>query len=149
MLHDLGAKMGETLISKMPDQVHFKDYTPHEVGDKSYDLRSDDVVVAKANIVGVEPTEPHGRQGFILKFAEPVEVTYSPEDEEPHTVSLTEAEVQTANITTNGETAVVAEDDPLVKAGWNYFLIHGDGSHGVHNPSFTMDVIRASIAALE
>jgi hypothetical protein len=28
-------------------------------------------------------------------------------------------------------------------------LIHGDGSHGVHNPSWTMDVILASIEALE
>jgi hypothetical protein len=137
------------LIEKMPDQVHIQDYTPHEVGDESYDLRSDVVIVDKANIVSVEPTEPHGRQGFILHFAEAVEVTYSPEDKEPHTVSLTEAEVQTANITTDGETAVIAEDDPLVKASWNYFLIHGDGSHGVHNPSFTMEVLRASMDALE
>jgi hypothetical protein len=35
-----------------------------------------------------------------------------------------------------------------VKVGWNYFLVEGDGSDGIHNPSFTMDVIRASIAAL-
>jgi hypothetical protein len=43
----------------------------------------------------------------------------------------------------------LSEDDPLAKAGWNYFLIHGDGSHGVHNPPFTLDVIKASLAALE
>ena len=36
----------------------------------------------------------------------------------------------------------------IAKAGWNFFLIEGDGSHGVHNPSFTMDVINATIAAL-
>jgi hypothetical protein len=149
MLHELGAKMGEYLLGKMPDQVHIQDYTPHESGGKEYDLRSADVTVDKANIVSIEPTEPHGRQGYILEFATAVEVTYEPEGEEAHTLSLTHVEVQIANITTDGETAVIAEDDPLVKVGWNYFLLHGDGSHGVHNPSFTMDVIRASLAALE
>ena len=148
MLHELGAKMGEYLIGKMPAQVHFKDYTPHEVDDVEYDVRSEDVTVDVTNIVSAEPTEPHGRQGFILKFASPVEVTYAPDDEDPHTLSLSEAEVQLGDITTDGETAVIAEDDPLAKAGWNYFLLHGDGSHGIHNPSFTMDVIWASIDAL-
>jgi len=149
MLHELSAKMGDNLLSKMPDQVHIKDYTPHEYQGEEYDVKSDDVTVDKANIVSAEPTEPHGRQGFILMFESPVEVTYAPEDEEPHTLSLTQAEVQLADITSDGETAVIDEDDPLVKAGWNYFLIHGDGSGGVHNPSFIMDVIKASIAALD
>jgi hypothetical protein len=149
MLHELGAKMGEYLVAKMPDQVHIKDYTPHESGGEEYDVKSNDVTVAKANIVSAEPTEPHGRQGFILEFETAVDVTYAPEGEEPHTLSLTHVEVQLADITTNGETAVIAEDDPLVQAGWNYFLLHGDGSHGVHNPSFTLDVLRASMDALD
>jgi hypothetical protein len=147
-VHELEAVMGEYLLSKLPDTFHIQDYTPHESGGKSYDLRSDDVTVDKANIAAVELTEPHGRQGFIFVFETPVEVTYAPEGEDPHTVSLTQAEVQFGNITTDGETAAIAEDDPLVKAGWNYWLIHGDGSHGIHNPTFTMDVLRASIAAL-
>jgi hypothetical protein len=37
----------------------------------------------------------------------------------------------------------------IAKTGWNYWLIHGDGSEGVHNPSFTFDVIDAAPAALE
>jgi hypothetical protein len=37
----------------------------------------------------------------------------------------------------------------IAKAGWNYFLIEGDGSEGVQNPSFALDVIKASIDALE
>ena len=28
----------------------------------------------------------------------------------------------------------------LAKAGWNYFLIHNDGSHGIHNPEFVNDI---------
>jgi len=37
----------------------------------------------------------------------------------------------------------------IAKAGWNYFLVEGDGSDGVHNPSFVLDVIKASIDALK
>ena len=37
----------------------------------------------------------------------------------------------------------------IAKAGWNLFLIEGDGSEGVHNPSFTIGVINASIDALK
>ena len=148
MLVDLGVKMSEYLLSMMPDQVHIMDYTPHENAGKSYDVKSNDVIVDKANIASIEPTEPHGQQGFILKFNTPVEFTYAPEGEDPHTLSLTEVQVQLASVTTDGETALIATSDPLVKAGWNFFLIEGDGSRGVHNAAFTMDVIRASIDAL-
>lgn len=37
----------------------------------------------------------------------------------------------------------------IAKAGWNYFLIEGDGSEGIHNPSFTLEVINASLKALD
>jgi hypothetical protein len=37
----------------------------------------------------------------------------------------------------------------IAKAGWNYFLVEGDGSDGVHNPSFVLDVVKASIDALD
>ena len=37
----------------------------------------------------------------------------------------------------------------IAKAGWNYFLVEGDGSEGAHNPSFTIEVIEAAIGALQ
>jgi hypothetical protein len=40
-------------------------------------------------------------------------------------------------------------DNRIIKAGWNYHLIHSDGSSGIHNPTFTNAVLDASIAALE
>lgn len=36
----------------------------------------------------------------------------------------------------------------VARAGWNYYLLHGDGSHAIHNPDFFTEVIAASIAAL-
>ena len=46
------------------------------------------------------------------------------------------------------ELYLVAEDD-LLKAGWNWALVDSDGSRGVHNPSFVLGVLDASIDALE
>jgi hypothetical protein len=147
-LQDLGASMSSYLLGRMANQVHVKDYTPHEYQGKPYDVKSNDVTLDKASIVSIEPTEPHGQQGYILKLQTPVEVTYAPPDEAEHKVSLTEVQVQLGDITTDGETPLIPASDLLVKAGWNYFLLHGDGSEGVHNPSFTLAVLKASMEAM-
>lgn len=44
---------------------------------------------------------------------------------------------------------VFATSDPLVRAGWNYWLIEGDDSFGVHNPRFTRAVLLATLDALK
>ncbi|MDR7418737.1 MAG: hypothetical protein QN178_07475 [Armatimonadota bacterium] len=38
--------------------------------------------------------------------------------------------------------------DPIIKAGWNFWLLEGDGSWGVHNPRFVRQVVLASLDAL-
>ncbi len=38
--------------------------------------------------------------------------------------------------------------DPLVRASWNYWLLEGDGSWGVHNPRFFRQVIADTLDAL-
>lgn len=49
-----------------------------------------------------------------------------------------------------GDTLIGSDAGQLIaKAGWNYFLIEGDGSEGVHNPSFTLEVVSASTDALK
>jgi hypothetical protein len=147
-LSNLGGQMSKYLLSKLPDQVMVKDYTPHDYQGKSYDIKSDSLSISKDNIVSIEPVEPHGQQGFLITLKTGVNVTYKPTGAE-HTSLLTQIEVQLGDITTDGKTAVIAPTDPLVKAGWNYFLLHGDGSKGVHNPGFASNVINASLDALK
>jgi len=147
-LHKLGTAMSNYLLNKMPATVTVLDYTPHEVKGVSYDVLSAATQISKSNIASMEPTEPHGQQGFIIKFKTPVNFTYSPAGESPHTLSLNEAEVRLGDITTDGKTVLVAVTDPLVKAGWNYFLLEGDGSFGIHNPAFVAAVVDATIVAL-
>lgn len=150
-LEELAEDMGAYLTAKIgaAGTVFLRDYTPHSVGDKTYDLKSAPAMVAAANIVSATPTEPHGQQGFTIQFATPVDFTYSPPGEAPHTLSLTRADVQLGDVTTDGTAALVAAADPLVRSGWNYFLVHGDGSGGVHNPEFVFEVLEAAKAALE
>lgn len=152
-LEALAEVMSEYLLAKITNagMIFIKDYTPHTLDGKFYDLKSAAVEVSAANITGLEPTEPHGQQGFIVKFALPVAFAYSPPGEVAHVLNLTEAQVQLGDFTTDaaGAAKVVATSDPLVRAGWNYFLIHGDGSKGVHNPSFTFTAINAARAVLE
>ncbi|MBM2824496.1 MAG: hypothetical protein HW402_160 [Dehalococcoidales bacterium] len=147
-LHKLGEAMSAYLLKKMPARVTMMDYTPHVFGGKSYDVKSVALSVAKDNIAALEPTEPHGQQGFLIKFKTPLTFTYNVAGESPHTMSLSEVEVQLGDVT-DGTTSLVAFTDPLVKAGWNYFLLHGDASEGIHNPAFTTAVIDASIKALK
>lgn len=151
-LEDLGRVMGRYLLNQINSaggMVFIQDFTPHELNGVFYDLKSAAVEVAASNIEALEPTEPHGQQGFTMHFVDPVELTYSPEGEEPHTLTLSEAEVQLGDFTTDGTAQLIPASDVLVKAGWNYFLIHGDGSEGIHNPSFTLEVIVAAKEALE
>lgn len=43
---------------------------------------------------------------------------------------------------------VFATSDPVVRALWNYLLFEYDGSKGVHNPSFTRNVLISTINAM-
>ena len=124
-----------------------KDYTPHDNAGKAYDVASNSVVVSKDNIVSASAAHIHGQQGFEIKLKSPVTVTYAPAGEAPHSVTVSTVQVQLGSITTDGTKTVIAMTDNLVKAGWNLGLVE-DGSLGVHNPAFTVEVLEASIAAL-
>jgi len=146
-VEELGEVMSNYLLKKMGDKTTVKDYTPHEVSGKLYDQKSEPIVVDKTNIAKMVPTEPHGQQGFIIQFKNAISVTYKVAPE--HTVSVKEIQIQLGDFSADGKTALIPITDPLVKAGWNYFLIHGDGSEGVHNPTFVKEVLEASTKALK
>jgi hypothetical protein len=148
LTEELAHKLGQYLMNKLPEKITVKDYTPHTYNNASYDVKSAAVIVDKSNIASIETVEPHGQIGFLIKFKQEVNFTYAPSGQDPHTLSLSQVEVQLGDITTDGTKAVIARDDVLVKAGWNYFLIHGDASKGIHNPDFVEDVLRSSIEAL-
>ena len=147
-LSQLAGRMSSYLFNKLPDQVTVMDYTPHNYNGKPIDFKSEPVSISKNNIAKIEPVEPHGQQGYLITLKAGVNVTYKPQGAQ-HTIPVSALQVQLGDITTDGKTAVIAPTDPLVKAGWNYFLLHGDGSKGVHNPGFENDILNASMDALK
>ncbi|MBI2060262.1 MAG: hypothetical protein HYT87_10875 [Nitrospirae bacterium] len=150
-LKALADKMASYLSAKLPATFYVKDYMPHQYNGKDYDVKSAAVTISKDNVSSLEATEPHGQQGFFVNLKTAVTVSYTPTGESAHTMPVTKLEVQLGDFYSDSaaKTAVVAATDNLVKAGWNYFLLHAGSGEGVHNPTFTFDVIEASIAALK
>jgi hypothetical protein len=85
-----------------------------------------------AQITGAVPTEFHGQMGLILKLTGGRDVS-----------------TLFADIKDGSGALVFPTTDVIVRASWNYFLFHGDGSKGVHNPRFYRTVILATLDALK
>jgi hypothetical protein len=111
---------------------------------------SDKTAVQVSNIASVgPPAEVHGQQGIMVTFAAPVTFNYSAANP-PYQKAQTTITVRLADFfASDGTTALIPTTDVFIQAGWNYDLIHGDGSKGIHNPSFVMDVLLSSEAALQ
>jgi formate-dependent nitrite reductase cytochrome c552 subunit len=83
--------------------------------------------------------EFRGRQSMTLVFQD---------DSTAGPLRMSDVDVIDAVPTKIGELYDFA-DEGLIKAGWNWNLIHNDGSYGVHNPSWVLAVLDASKDALD
>lgn len=119
----------EAILAVMEDQI--------DAGNK-IDLAGEETITDIDDISSIEFTESHGRQGIIVTFADK-SVTEA--------LSLGDVLVLDGGNNELGELYDFA-DNRLVKAGWNYILVHSDGSEGVHNPTFVFDVLEMSILQL-
>jgi hypothetical protein len=96
---------------------------------------NDMTATSPSDVVAVELRESRGRQALVVTFSgSTVGGPYA-----LPSIVLTPSGGMAAGLD------VVASSN-LLKAGWNYNLIHADESNGVHNPSFTHTVLDASIA---
>lgn len=105
-----------------------------------------DVVANPVTSVGIE--EIHGQIGFVLNFAQPVTVPFVDATGAPApSKSLTRFGVQMGALKDNQATpvALYALTGNMVRAGWNYFLVEGDQSKGLHNPSFVSAVLNTTL----
>ncbi|MDP3061756.1 MAG: hypothetical protein Q8O40_00885, partial [Chloroflexota bacterium] len=100
-----------------------------------------DVVITAASTVSVPSlVETGGRQGMNITVGG---TTYSNVRLASHTAVKNASGITVATLLTS------AYGQTIAKAGWNYWLLHGDGSDGIHNPNFTNDIINASLNALK
>lgn len=96
------------------------------------DQTADKFAVDGSTIAAVGLVEIHGQIGLKLTLAGGREL-YS----------------QLGNVRDAAGAPVFATRDVIVRAAWNYFLFHSDGSEGVHNPRFARTVLGATLEALK
>ncbi len=99
---------------------------------------SSNIVLAEAP-TGVALVEIHGQSGFTMTMPNPVTITWT----DGTSTTSSEVSFQLGSLKDMSTTPVTlfTFDSILVKGLWNYFLIHGDGSGGMHNPSFVLEVL--------
>lgn len=144
----LNQAINDYMLKKLPARVTIKDFTAHKYAGKSYELKSDALVIDKSNIASIQFDSVQRSQGFLITFKAPVSIIYSADGEPSHIVQAITASVQLGDIT-DGVNVVVPVNDKLVQAGYNYFTIINDGSFGIHNPVFVNDVLNTSLQALK
>lgn len=150
----LGAKMTNSVKAKLDAAtavapVYFKNV--YLVDDKGAILRSSANAEVQASFVydgsnkyaKVENTEVHGQIGQTYTLTNPVTFTVGGVN---YTVKSFEVGIGSIFSNSAMTTNVYALSGNMVRAGWNYYLIEGDQSKGIHNPSFATSVIRASLA---
>ncbi len=104
----------------------------------SIDLGGAATITSTAAISEIMFTEYHGRQAIEVTMMDATvlgpmsmnDVEVVPTDEEPYDIYDDAAPF-------------------LPKSGWNYLLFHNDGSLGVHNPSWTMEIVEDTMEAIE
>ncbi|MBI5490833.1 MAG: carboxypeptidase regulatory-like domain-containing protein [Deltaproteobacteria bacterium] len=90
----------------------------------------------------------HGQSGFC--FTVPTAVTWTKAGTGcSGTVTSTEVCMQLGSLKTGSPLAAVfAPTDVLVKALWNESLVNTDGSFGIHNPTWVLEVLRNTYEAV-
>jgi hypothetical protein len=84
-----------------------------------------------------------GQIAMNITLTSPISITYG-----TTVVSTTTFSVQLGSLKDNETTPqpLFADTGDFTKAGWNYFLIQGDQSGGLHNPSFVTAVLNNTAA---
>jgi formate-dependent nitrite reductase cytochrome c552 subunit len=103
----------------------------------SIDVNGDATITDASQIADIEFGETRGRQAMAIEFSDGSSVEMT---------RMTDIDVVPAM----GESFPLynAANPFLIKAGWNWNLVHNDGSLGVHNPLFTFQVLDRSMDAL-
>ena len=126
LLHEVEGAIGAKVLAARARIAVIRNWDPKT------DQYTDNFRVDPAQIVSVDLAEIHGQQGVKFNLRSGA-AWYS----------------QLGSVMDASGRPVFATADPIVRAGWNYFLIEGDDSFGVHNPRFARTVLLATLDALK
>ena len=89
--------------------------------------------------------EIHGQESACMTLPAPIQVTWTGD---PSPSNITNLCFQMSSLKQLDGSAVVPANSTLIKALWNYYLVKGDGSRGIHNPTFVFQILTNTQAAL-
>ena len=107
-------------------------------GGNAIDLGGQKTIKNASDIQAIEFIESHGRQGVNVTLAGGVKVN-----------DLSLATVKVVRPAGSPVELYAVADPALGKAGWNYLTAHSDGSKGVHNTTYAVQLLMDSIKALD
>jgi hypothetical protein len=151
---DVAWEAGRVLLDALNDlgeDLKVRVWNPVTDAYSSTSSSASNVVVSASQLpatpAGVDfSTEIHGQQSVRLTLTSPVNVTFTG-DATP--TAVTDLYFQLGSLKkTSDSSTVFAANSVLVKALWNWYLLHGEGSKGIHNPSFEYDVLYATLLEL-
>jgi len=90
-----------------------------------------------SEVTAIEYIESHGQQGANTTLANGTTI---------NDLALGSIKVVRATGTVD---LLTAADPAIAKAGWNYWAIHSDKSHGVHNPTFVLSALDVTLYAAQ
>lgn len=102
------------------------------------DLGGQKTVRGANDIAAVEYIESHGRQGASVTLSDGTVIS----DMALNSIKVVRPAGAAVEI-------LAVADPSLAKAGWNYWMVHSDGSKGVHNPTFVNGALDVSLFAVK
>lgn len=124
-LHEVEAAIVAKIMARRASIAKIIDWNPKT------DAYSQNVAVNGAQITEMHLTEIIGQIG--LRFGAGGREFYS----------------QIGSVMDGSGKPVLATGDAVIRAAWNFFLVEGDDSVGVHNPRFARTVLLATLEALK
>ncbi len=163
LLDQLGTKLGAAVVDAANNSANgitvtaYDDATTDATGASrtptgDYSTTMSLAAVASGNLLASATIEEiHGQIGFELTFTNPVDniqLVDSHGNNVGSPISLKSFGVQLGALKdgSGSPAPLFGLDGTLVRGGWNYFLIEGDQSKGIHNPTFVRDVLNSSLA---
>ncbi len=150
-LANLGVKMGNAVEAKMNGSANGVTVVAYDSTSDHYSASAGFKIDTGLNpVTAVTVEEIHGQIGFNVTFTNAVTVQLVDSSGNPFGApqSMTSFGVQMGSLKDGAASpqALFALSGNMVRAGWNYFLIEGDQSKGIHNPTFATTVLDNTLA---
>ncbi|MGE5184038.1 MAG: carboxypeptidase regulatory-like domain-containing protein [Acidobacteriota bacterium] len=100
-----------------------------------------------SSVVSASLVEVHGQIGLEITLASAIDIPYfSSSGASLGTKHTNTFAAQLGTVQTPALTAMYSPQGNFARAGWNYFLVEGDQSKGLHNPTFVQQVMNNTLA---